>query len=88
MAARVRADLTTRSGRWTCGLQAVLQAGAPALGGRVGARLTGRLACSVSRSTLLRLIRAAPVPDGRTPLVLNVDDFALRKSGGDIVQAK
>ena len=71
--------LTTRYGRRTCGLQAVLQAVALVLGGRAGARLTGRLACSVSRSTLLRLIRAAPDPDGRTPLVLGVDDFALRK---------
>ena len=50
-----------------------------ALGGRAGARLTGRLACSASRSTLLRLIRAAPDPAGQTPLVLGVDDFALRK---------
>ena len=50
-----------------------------ALGGRAGARLTGRLACAVSRSSLIRLIRAAPGPDPRTPLVLGVDDFALRK---------
>ena len=57
----------------------VLQAVGLALGGRAGARLSGRLACSASRSTLLRLIRAAPGPDGRTPLVLGVDDFALRK---------
>jgi hypothetical protein len=33
-----------------------------ALGGRAGARLAGRLACAVSRSTLIRLIRAAPDP--------------------------
>jgi transposase len=33
----------------------------------------------VSRSTLLRLIRAAPDAEGQTPLVLGVDDFALRK---------
>jgi len=50
-----------------------------ALGGRAGARLTGRLACAVSRSTLILLIRAAPDPDSGTPLVLGVDDFALRK---------
>ena len=60
-------------------MQAVLRAVALALGGRAGARLTGRLACSASRSTLLRLIRAAPDPAGPTPLVLGVDDFALRK---------
>jgi len=71
--------LTTRYGRRTCGLQAVLQAVALALGGRAGARLTGRLACAASRSTLLRLIRAAPDPGSGTPLVLGVDDFALRK---------
>ena len=71
--------LTSRYGRRTCGLQVVLRAVALALGGRAGARLTSRLACSVSRSTLLRLIRAAPDPAGTTPLVLGVDDFALRK---------
>jgi transposase len=71
--------LTTRYGRRTCGLDGVLQAVAMALGGRAGARLTGRLACAVSRSTLIRLIRAAPDPEGQTPLVVGVDDFALRK---------
>jgi transposase len=71
--------LTTRYGRRTCHLQDVLQAVAMALGGRAGARLTGHLACAVSRSTLIRLIRAAADPDKGTPLVLGVDDFALRK---------
>ena len=71
--------LTTRYGRRTCGLQMVLQAVALALGGRAGARLSGRLACAASRSTLLRLIRAAPEPDPGAALVLGVDDFALRK---------
>ena len=71
--------LTTRYGRRTCHLQDVLQAVAMALGGRAGARLTGHLACAVSRSTLVRLIRAAADPDGPAPLVLGVDDFALRK---------
>jgi transposase len=71
--------LAVRYGRRTCGLDGVLQAVAMALGGRAGARLAGRLACAVSRSTLIRLIRAAPDPPGGTPLVLGVDDFALRK---------
>ena len=70
--------LTTRYGRRTCTLQAVLQAVGLALGGRAGARLTGHLACAVSRSTLVRLIRAAADPDDQTLLVLGVD-FALRK---------
>ncbi len=67
--------LTTRYGRRTCALQVALQAVGLALGGRAGARL----ACTASRSTLLRLIRAAPDPNSGTPLVLGVDDFALRK---------
>ena len=71
--------LATRYGRRTCSLEAVLQAVGLALGGRAGARLTSRLGCTVSRSTLIRLIRAAPDPDSGTPLVLGVDDFALRK---------
>jgi transposase len=71
--------LTVHYGRRTCSLEGVLQAVAMALGGRAGARLTGRLACAVSRSTLIRLIRSAPDPDSGTPLVLGVDDFALRK---------
>jgi hypothetical protein len=57
----------------------VLQAVALALGGRAGSRLTSRLSCSAGRSTLLPLIRAAPDPARATPLVLGVDDFALRK---------
>jgi hypothetical protein len=61
--------LTTRYGRRIGGLKETLQAIALALGGRAGARLTGRLACSASRSTLLRLIRAAPDPAEGTPLV-------------------
>jgi transposase len=71
--------LTTRYGRRTCGLEGMLQAIALALGGRAGARLSSRLACSASRSTLLRLIRAAPDLAGGIPVVLGVDDFALRK---------
>ena len=70
--------LMIRYGRRTCSLQAVLLA-VLALGGQAGARLTGHLACAVSRSTLVRLIRAAADPDDQTPLALGVDDFALRK---------
>ena len=64
--------LTVRYWRRACTLQAVL-AVALALGGRAGARLTGRLACAVSRSTLIRLIRATADADQGTPLVLGVD---------------
>ncbi|HEY1702304.1 MAG TPA: ISL3 family transposase [Trebonia sp.] len=71
--------LTARYGRRTSGLDTLLRGVAMALGGRAGARLAGRLACAVSRSTLIRIIRAAPDPDCPVPLVLGVDDFALRK---------
>jgi transposase len=48
--------------------------------GRPGdARLSGRLASSASRSTLLRLIRALPDRPVTAPRVLGVDDFALRR---------
>ena len=72
--------LTSRHARRTPGLTCVLQAVALALGGRAGARLSGRLAAGVSRMTLIRLIRALPDPAvGQAPRVLGVDEFALRR---------
>jgi transposase len=72
--------LTSRHARRTPAVTAVLQAVALALGGRAGARLTGRLAAGVSRMTLIRLIRAMPDPAvSSSPRVLGVDEFALRK---------
>jgi transposase len=71
--------LTSRYGRRSSALSETLRAVALALGGRAGARLSGRLACPASRSTLLRLIRALPDPAAGTPKVLGVDDFALRR---------
>ena len=72
--------LTSRHARRTPAVTAVLQAVALALGGRAGARLTGRLAAGVSRMTLIRLIRAMPDPAvSASPRVLGVDEFALRK---------
>jgi transposase len=71
--------LTSRYGRRSSGLSETLRAVALALGGRAGARLSGRLACPASRSTLLRLIGALPGPAAGAPKVLGVDDFALRR---------
>jgi transposase len=72
--------LTSRYARRTPVLTAVLEAVALALGGRAGARLSGRLTAGVSRMTLLRLIRALPDPSvSQSPRVLGVDEFALRK---------
>jgi hypothetical protein len=57
----------------------VLEKIALALGGRPGQRLTRQLAVEVSRMTLLRLIRALPVPEPGTLSAVGVDDFAFRK---------
>jgi transposase len=50
-----------------------------ALGGSAGARLSQRLGVTVSRNTLLRVIRRTPCPAIVSPQVLSVDDFALRR---------
>ena len=50
-----------------------------ALGGAAGVRLSRRMGCTLSRQSLLRLIRRLPLAGDRTPRVLGVDDFALRK---------
>lgn len=56
-----------------------LQAIGLALGGKAGVRLAQILGLSVSADTLLRLIRSVEIPERKTPEVLGVDDFALRK---------
>jgi transposase len=72
--------LTSKNARRTPAVTAVLEAVALALGGRAGARLSGRLAAQVSRMTLIRLVRAMPDPAvSASPRVLGVDEFALRK---------
>jgi transposase len=50
-----------------------------ALGGAAGARLNQSFGLTVSRNTLLRVIRRAPCPAMGSPQVLSVDGFALRK---------
>lgn len=45
-----------------------------ALGGAPAARLARRLAMPVSGDTLLRLVRAAPVPDRPEPRVVGIDE--------------
>jgi transposase len=72
--------LAGRHARRTPAATAVLQAVALALGGRAGARLSGRLAAGVSRMTMIRLVAAMPLPAvTASPRVLGVDEFALRK---------
>jgi transposase len=50
-----------------------------ALGGEAGSRLAAHLALPTSPDTLLRRVKAAPLPAYPTPRVLGVDDFAFRK---------
>ncbi|MBB4786956.1 hypothetical protein BJY27_007917 [Streptomyces rapamycinicus] len=49
------------------------------LAGRAGARLLAILAVSLSRHTALRALLRMPLPTGRVPRVVGVDDFALRR---------
>ncbi|HEY7815960.1 MAG TPA: ISL3 family transposase [Nakamurella sp.] len=71
--------LTEPHARRSPGLQAALEAVGLALAGRAGSRLATRLGMGVSRSTLLRLIRALPDPPVGLVTVLGVDEFALRR---------
>lgn len=71
--------LTVRHGRRTMLLGTALGAIALAAGGRPGARLAARLAVAVSRMTLLRLVRALPVPEPGCLPAIGVDDFAFRR---------
>lgn len=50
-----------------------------ALGGEAGARLLAHLSMPVSADTVLRLIKATPLPDQPVPRVVGVDDWAKRK---------
>jgi hypothetical protein len=49
------------------------------LAGRAGARLLTVLAADLSHRTALRAPPRIPLPTGRTPRVIGVDDFALRR---------
>jgi hypothetical protein len=54
--------LASKNARRTPAVTGVLESVALALGGRAGARLSGRLAAAVSRMTLIRLVRGLPDP--------------------------
>ena len=71
--------LTSPHSRYSPPLRAALTAIGVALAGRPGARLARKLGMSVSRDTLLNLLRAAPLPQPGTVTALGVDDFALRR---------
>jgi transposase len=71
--------LAALSARRTLRLMARLLAIGLALGGAAGVRLRQFLGLTVSRNTLLRVIRRAPCPAMVAPAVLSVDEFARRK---------
>ena len=50
-----------------------------ALGGRPGMRFAAQSACPLSRHQLLRDVRAMPLPGAPDPIVIGVDDWAMRK---------
>ncbi|MFE9009741.1 MULTISPECIES: ISL3 family transposase [Streptomyces] len=65
--------------RRTARLTRQVKAGVEELAGRAGARLLAVLAVGLSRHTTLRTLLRIPLPTGRTPRVIGVDDFALRR---------
>lgn len=71
--------LTEPYSRRTTSLRRMLEAIALALAGRAGARLATTLGLTVSRDSLLRLLRALPDPPTGTVTVLGVDDFAIKR---------
>ncbi|MET7718665.1 ISL3 family transposase [Streptomyces sp. NPDC005407] len=64
-----------RTARLTRQVKAVVKE----LAGRAEARLLGILAVGLSRHTALRALLSIPLPTGRVPRVIGVDDFALRR---------
>jgi transposase len=74
------APLIRRYSRRTTLLQELLDDIGVLVGGRPGARFARRHCLSASRSTLIRLVRRLPLPPVAPPLVLGVDDFAVRRN--------
>jgi transposase len=72
-------ELASQRARMTLSKRGMLVAVVIALAGRAGARLAARLAMPSSRDTLLRLLRSLPDPPIGEPVILGVDDFALRR---------
>ncbi|MFK4214054.1 transposase [Streptomyces sp. NPDC030920] len=72
-------NLTRRHARRTDALTAQLTELALSLGGRAGARLCERMAIGTRKNTLLRQIRAPPLPSSGPVPLLGVDEFAVRR---------
>jgi transposase len=65
--------------RRTARLNRQVKAMVKELAGRAGSRLLAILAAGLSHHTALRVLLRIPLPIGRTPRVIGVDDFALRR---------
>jgi transposase len=72
-------DLIATYARKTHPLITALRAIGRALGGNAGARLAAHLRLPTSASTLLRLVRAAPIPHIPALQVIGVDEWAWRR---------
>jgi transposase len=75
--------LARRYARRSAPLDGTLERIGVALGGRPGARLGESLHRPVSRTTLLRLVRARPLPAASLPRVLGVDAWARKRGRTD-----
>lgn len=73
------ANVTTPWARRTLRLAEQFTTVGLALGGAAGVRLSRRSGFTVSRNTLLRLVRKMPLPSVDSIQTLGVDDFAFRK---------
>lgn len=71
--------LAARYARRTARLATEQSAVGLALGGAAGARLTAEQGVPTSRNTLLRLVRALPLPEAAPARVIGIDDWAQRK---------
>ncbi len=72
-------SLLATHARRTHRLAAAQGAVAVALGGAAGARLLPRLGMATSADTLLRLVRALPLPAAPAPAAVGVDDWAFKR---------
>ncbi|HZS88122.1 MAG TPA: ISL3 family transposase [Chloroflexota bacterium] len=72
-------ELVAPRARRSHGLRRALEEIAFAAGGEGGARLAHTLGMPTSPDTLLRLIRAAPVPEPGQPTVIGIDDWAYKR---------
>jgi transposase len=72
-------DLAAPRARQTVRLRGALQQVGLALGGRAGARLSGKLAMPVSGKRVLHLLEQLPLPAIDPPRVVGIDDWAWRR---------